>query len=281
MNSNIVILGSQGFVGQSLVNFLLKQNFDVTAISRDSCKHLGNPNVYGSMNVEVNLDQHLQALENFTLINCIRSNNIQDNVAALTLIEKIGKLAKTNINFSSYIQYYENRNNSVLNEYRRSQSDQSSLLQSLNSKFNSNFINLALFTIYGPGDSPISFMSSTIRGILQKDDLNFTKLEQLVSYTWIEDLIAITHRILINSESYSGEYSFWPEPPIKLKEVVNLMLQIYGSSSRAHIGVIPYKGHEIFSYDVNGFPRQIDPSFNWTKIDFGLDRLRKINKENV
>jgi nucleoside-diphosphate-sugar epimerase len=266
-----IVLGENGFLGRNIVSSLRSQNLDVLGISRSTIT------VYSecdTVSLPFSLDEVRGIIKSFTpnliVINCVRENLSIERVEFYNLLTLLSKSSAMVLNFSSYIQYYELGENSQLAAYQKNQSHQSKFLEA--SCKHNRFVDVALFTVFGHGDSQKSFLSSLVSQARSGDPLELTGLEQLVSYTWIGDVVILVNIILNESDSTEGRYSFWPEPPVRLLEIVQLVLSATKSRSEKRIGLVPYKGHELFIYKASWFPAQIIPEFDWTSFNRGFSQ---------
>lgn len=263
------VLGENGFLGRNIVMSLRSQNRNIIGISRDIIKVYTHKEV---LSLPFSLDEVKRLTNKFNqnsiVINCVRDNSSTERVEFFDLLKMVAEKSELVLNFSTYIQYYELNHGSQLANYRRNQANQSGFLESA-CRYN-RFIDVALFTVFGQGDSEKSFLVSLLRQARSGVQLELSGLEQLVSYTWIGDVVNLVNLILSELTAAEGRYSFWPEPPMKLSEVVQLLLETINSKNQKLIGVVPYRGHELFTYDASLFPAQIFPGFLWTPFDEGL-----------
>jgi nucleoside-diphosphate-sugar epimerase len=265
----IIVLGEKGFLGKNIISSLRSQDIDVMGISRREIRIYSKEGVLSS---PYSLDEVRIITKRFTrnliVVNCVRENLSNDRVEFFDLLKFLAEASDTVLNFSTYIQYYEFGKDSQLSTYQMNQTHQSRFLQS--SCQNNRFVDVALFTVFGNGDSKNSFLSSVVSRARSQKSLELTGLEQLVSYTWIGDIVQVVNRIIFELNSVAGRYSFWPEPPVKLFEIVEHVLAATDSRSEKFVGLVPYKGHELFTYDADLFPDQICPEFHWTSFEEGL-----------
>lgn len=269
---SIFILGNHGFLGKNVVDSLLYLNLNLVGISRTEISlHVnGAHQVY-----PLTIEKVRSLVKDFSgdriLINCVRENASISRPKYYELLETLAPGSSMVINFSTYIQYYELSQSSQLVSYRHNQHQQSLFLESITQ--NTRFIDIALFTLFGPGDSPNSFLCSFFERAKTNEPLDLSGLQQLVSYTWVKDVVRMVHEIVFQLQQIEGRFSFWPEPPKKLSEIVELVVEQSKTKSEIFLGRIPYKGHELFNYDEGIFPPQIIKGFAWTSLQDGLLEL--------
>ena len=268
----IFILGDRGFLGQNILSTIRSTNLNVIGISRNEISlYFDGEKIVCPSGLERIKNLGTDILKNRILINCVRENASLSRPEFFELLEFLASGASMVINFSTYIQYYELNQNSQLSTYRHNQHQQSLFLESVTQ--DAQFIDIALFTLYGPGDSPNSFLSSLVQRTKSSEPLKLSGLQQLVSYTWVKDVARMVSEVAFQLQSIEGRFSFWPVPPMRLSEVVRMIVSQTKSKREILAGVIPYKGHELFIYDEGIFPPQIIQSFEWTPMHDGLSEL--------
>jgi len=262
----IIVLGEKGFIGNKMVSGFLSHNFRVIGVSRTTLS------VNSINDVKIETHEKLDSMKNFLdecqeyyLINCVRDGVMELDQDYFSMLGRLARDAKAIINFSTYIQHYPLDSVSQLRNYRDTQLQKSRYLQEI--CINANLIDISLFTVYGSGDSPNSFLSYIVPNLKQNKTLELTGLEQLISYTFIDDVVKLVQSLVLGPNFKFGSYSFWQTPPLPLHEYFKVLMSVTKSGSKINLGSLPYKGHEIFNYDPELFPPQICPGFNWTNFE--------------
>jgi nucleoside-diphosphate-sugar epimerase len=265
----IVVLGEKGFIGNKIVSGFLSHGFRVIGVGRTT---LCDYSVRG-----VKIENHekfdllgtlLANSQEYYLINCVRDDVLGLNQDYFAMLGRVARDAKAVVNFSTYIQHYTVGPLSQLSAYRDSQLQKSKYLQEI--CINANLLDIALYTVYGSGDSSNSFLSYIFPNLQQDKALELTGLEQLISYTFVDDVVKLTQSLVSEQNLEFGNYSFWQTPPLPLHQYFKVLVKFTNSKSKVGLGSLPYKGHELFNYNPEIFPPQIRPGFNWTKFEDGL-----------
>jgi nucleoside-diphosphate-sugar epimerase len=256
------VIGSRGFIGGGLLEAVQGMGIPVVEITpnfeRKHDQRVFSPAevLSGAIFSEAELD---------TVIIAARGPAaLHPQFGTLALIKSLEMRVESIINFSTYAQHQTVPKSSTLWNYLEHKKRVSDYLMSSKAK---NVLDLSLYTVSGLRDSPKSFMSQLIHAAKAGSPLTMTGGEQLVSYTSSLDLERLIVSILMrNGGLISGQYCFWPEPPTTLNAVVQEVSRAASRKFDIVDGVIPYKGHELFSYDPTNFPPQIDTNYCWTPL---------------
>ncbi len=95
------------------------------------------------------------------------------------------------------------------------------------------------FSIYGPNDYPGSLVSSMLRKMMNNEPCELTACTQLWDFLYIDDA-AEGLLSLVQSDTAQGIYNFGYGKSEPLKNYVEAMHRITGSSSELKYGAIPY-----------------------------------------
>ena len=266
----VVVFGDKGFLGKRMVSGFLSKDFNVIGLNRETLNIYSGVEVISEVLDVSNLMRFVFTTSRpFIVINCVR-----DDVERLDekYFEFLGLLAcdaKVVINFSTYIQHYSLDTDSRLKTYRDNQLKKSEYLEGICES--GNILDITLFTVYGPEDSRNSFLSYAAQKLFHSEAIELTGLEQLISYTYVDDVVTLIQNFIIESRIPFGRFSFWQTPPLPLQDYFNVLMSLTQSNCKPLIGNLPYKGHELFSYNPSMFPPQITNAFSWTSFEVGLE----------
>jgi nucleoside-diphosphate-sugar epimerase len=268
MNDQIaVILGARGFIGQALIRSFRRAQRPVIGVSREKIGTLITPKELLTRFVSPAQKIH-------TLIVATRTNKSSSpSEDPLNVLSHLCPYVDRLINFSSYAQFYNVPEDSSHTDYLETKRRMSEFLQTTDYSVKS--VDMALYTAIGEGDHPNSFLSAAIRSMKHNQELQASPGEQLVSFTDVRDIISAVFRLESEWFAKAGnQYSFWPNPPQQLREIVRGMNDWFPQNQlRVSWGARDYVGHELMDYDARQFPQQLFSDFEWTPLKSTLERL--------
>ena len=268
----IVVLGDKGFLGRSLVHNFLANNFSVLGIRRNQmCFYDNQVSYVKEFDLEKFHEIVVRFSEDYIFLNCVRDDRLEFSQDILVRMLQLSQSASLVINFSTYIQHYESAFTSTMELYRDNQLRKSTFLSK--NLDNKKLVDISLFTLYGVGDSSTSFLHAITEDLIQNKEIQLTGLNQLISYTLVDDVCMLINSLVGRTMLKHGNYSFWQAPPERLEEYFFRLMKLTLSTSKFSIGVRDYKGHEIFEYRAEIFPPQISPEFSWTSFEVGVKFL--------
>jgi nucleoside-diphosphate-sugar epimerase len=274
------VIGASGLLGRNLCRTLSKDGIEVLPVTSVNGSKVGRTTTYSA--ADVVSGRVFQNGRIDTAILAVRGKNAaHPRFGTLPMLRSFENSVKQIINFSTYAQHYEIRHHAKIYDYvqfKRSVSDYLAYSSGIES-----FYDISLFTLIGLEDSPTSLMSQLIDASLSGKTLELSEGNQLVSYTSVNDVCNLVRQVLLREYSPpTGSFSYWPEPPEKLRDIVNLVRSLAPRNFAVEFGKKPYGGHEIFHYDKTVFPKQIRPDCSWEKIEdaikFLLQKTR--NRDN-
>jgi dTDP-6-deoxy-L-talose 4-dehydrogenase (NAD+) len=265
----ILVTGASGFIGNYVVNELLKTNHDIiaTAISDpvyeknnwaekvhfikcdlnskidffthfqnpDSVIHLaweGLPNYKELFHIERNLPNNLNFLNNLI------KSGLKNLTVTGTCLE-YGMLTgclEESMNVEPHIPYSIAKD--TLRKY----------LEELKSQFDFNFKWLRLFYIYGTGQNENSIFSQLDRAIKNKDKVfNMSAGEQLRDYLPVEKVAEIIVKTSIQKE-ITGIINCCSGKPVSIKKMVEDYLTKKKYSINLNLGYYPYNDYEPMAF---------------------------------
>ena len=106
-------------------------------------------------------------------------------------------------------------------------------------KYGIRFIEPRYFSLYGPHDTDRTMIISILKRMLHNMDCELTESVQMWDFLYIEDAMDALIK-LINSDSCNGVYNFASGDCRALKEFIEEMKLVIGSTSNLVFGAVPY-----------------------------------------
>lgn len=256
-------------IALNLLDSLQLDKFKIVGVSP-------KPNTFADLKIETVTPEYIlydksSNLDNLDFIlNFTRGNNAyNEKLGVNRILEKFTASTKHIINSSTYAQHYQINKIHNLSSYLTSKQSTSQFLSSPTVK--SKVFDISFFTLLGKHDKISSLISRIIPKLLKNEEISLTRGEQLISYTDVSDIVFLVKQLIGRPHAFiPGKYSFWPTPPVKLRVVIEALVSLTESKSKINYGSTPYSGHELFSYDENGFPPQIISDYNWKTLKKSL-----------
>ena len=266
----ILVTGGTGFVGQHVINELLKYDHQIIAALRDKTSttnlpgkiktvaldldnlnpiknyflesgkpdlliHLawqGLPNYKEKFHLEKNLPSHSAFLKNMV------NNGLQNLVVTGTCFEygmKEGCLS-------------EEMKSDPQNPYALAKDELRKFLEQLQKQKHFNLKWIRLFYMYGKGQNPNSLLSQ-LENALQKDKtvFNMSGGEQLRDYLPIEKVAENIVRISLQNK-INGIINCCSGQPIKVKTLVENYLNKINKKIKLNLGYYPYPDYEAMAF---------------------------------
>lgn len=278
--SRILVIGGLGFLGQSMLSLgAYRSEDDVTILVTKKQQITGSmknvritdlrhfltsaPEKY---DVVINMSQKRGAKTpeenryfNFEIPSQIFNSNTNDDSIV--------------VNFSTYIQHYEIDKRSKQFEYQQSKRELSKYIESPLFSKSMKLSDISLFTLYGREEIPTNLISRYLYSVKNSEVIEMSPGEQLISWTYVDDVVALVRQIIENEQTL-GRISFWPDPPVKLKDSFRVIQDALNSSEKILWGSHHYGGHELFTYPEGVFPKQL-PNFKFTTLEDGIILLKQ------
>lgn len=234
----ILITGSNGFIGSHLNHSLIKKKIDTYDITRDE---MNNFSLLQSMNnISANMLIHLASNafipDSFDDPSGVYLENYKSTLSALEICRRY-KIKKF-IYFSSYVygspEYLpvdENHPTSIKNPYGRSKLHGEFLCHAYAEDYDMDITILRPFNIYGEGQKSKFLFPTIIRQLLDPE-VTYVTVENTNTkrdYLYIKDLISLLNKIIFSS-SLSGVSSFnvgFGES-YSVDEILKKMMKIFG-----------------------------------------------------
>jgi len=143
-------------------------------------------------------------------------------------------------------------------------------------------INMKIFHMYGPDDSPTKFIPSIISRLNNREPyIEMTEGEQKRDFIFIDDVVSAFQCVINASQDgflpYT-EYQIGTGKSISLKEFILLAKKVSFSTSEINFGALPYRKNEIMqsTADISALNK-----LNW-KVKYTLkDGLLEIIKKDI
>ena len=261
----ILITGANGFIGSKLTEKLLIDNHNVVAIiGVNSPFKITHPNLevikYNLIDDFLSLRDKLVNHKIDTIIHLAwlgtsgqNRNNYSYQEQNIRIIEKILLLAK-DLNIKKFIgagtiMEFESQKSIFTDDISPNLSyiyGSIKLMAHSLSKILANSLDIIhiwpIFTnAFGPGETSPRFINSTLRKIINGEELNFSSATQNYDFIYIDDLInAMTHLLTEGKNNFS--YVIGSGSPKPLKEFINQVLDLTNFKGNYNFGTHAYQG---------------------------------------
>jgi len=127
-------------------------------------------------------------------------------------------------------------------------------------KLGIRFVGARLFSVYGPGDKPYTMVMSTLKKMLDREELTFTPGEQLWDYLYAEDAgEALT---LLAEKGISGNvYNVANGSVASLRSYIETMQAVTGTTEPLQFGALPYYPNQVMRLEADISKLQQDTGF--------------------
>jgi nucleoside-diphosphate-sugar epimerase len=113
------------------------------------------------------------------------------------------------------------------------------------------FVNVRLEHMYGPGDDVSKFTARVIKDCLANvDEIKLTPGNQKRDFIYIDDVVAAYIILLEHADrktEYFQEFGLGSGVAVTIREFVETVHQLTGSTTRLNFGALPYRQNEIMS----------------------------------
>lgn len=263
---NILLTGSSGFIGKSLLMHFLNNGHKVLCINRGNLvREIINENLGYISEMELKL--HLEPIDILVYSSWGGTrgedrNNEQIQLENLYFLSRILRQAerlnvKTILSFGSqaeygYVQDIINEQNfnpvSYYGVYKIKAKEQ---MREFCAKRGIRFIWLRLFSVYGYGDYANTLVSMTVTKMLKDESLDLTECIHSWDFLYIKDLIYLVD-IFIHNDQLSGEFNVANGKSKKLKEFIEIIRYVTNSRSLVNYGAVKYpeSGYTSLNVDI-------------------------------
>jgi len=274
----VVITGATGFVGSSLVKYLLKKEFKIAVIVREDSNLF---NLNGVIN-NIEIFKYNNDIENLifflksykpTLVfhlasNCIAEHEfkqvddlIQSNITfGLHMLEAMKETGvKHLINTGTSWQHYNNEDYNPVCLYAATKQAFESLIEYYVKAEDFKVITLKLFDTYGETDTRPKLINLLHKFAKEQTRLNMTPGKQRLNLVHIKDVCEAFYLAsrMLHKKDFQGSksYAVPSETEYELKEVIQLFEEITGKKINVVWGGKPYRDREV-----------MEPWYNYSTI---------------
>lgn len=292
----VLITGGSGFIGSRLTEQLLKyNNIKILSIYNNT-----KPNsFYGLYKKKLKIvkidnksERNFRIIENFKpnltihlATRYIHSHNtaeigeiLNSNIIFGTKIIEIAVKSgcKNFINTSTVWEYYKGDEVPV-NLYAASKSAFGRIVSYYQSKYQARFITLMLSNTYGEDDYRNKLIPNLIKKYNTKINLKFSKGDQILDFTHIEDVIdlyiLLIDKISNDKEPYNLKY-FIKGENISLKNLLKMFKNIFNPKFKILLDKLDYREREV----MKPIKKRSDFQIDWVKkrsLKATLENIRK------
>lgn len=259
MKKKVLISGINGFLGSHLA-IQLKSKFEVIGLesSLGNLHRIRNENflVYESKveNLETIFKEHqVYAVVNVAtiyrrseepILNLLQTNiNLPVRLFELSVKYRIGLFLNTDSFFNDSKYSY-----SYLSDYTLSKKHSLEWLYLLAQNSSCKLVNMKIFHMYGENDSPGKFVPFIINRIKNNmESIDLTNGEQSRDFIYIKDVVDAYQFVLLNNNKIENKQNFeiGTGKSYTIRQLVNTIKEITGSSSKLLFGALPYREGEI------------------------------------
>ena len=293
-DSQLLIVGGSGFIGQHVVKKSLEQGFNTTVLSKNNCKdidklynveyltadisnqesllivlegkifdyvvNLGgyvNHSSYSNGGSEV-YDVHFYGVRN--LVDCLDKSKLKRFVQIGSSDEYGNNLAPQS----------ETQREAPISLYSCAKVASTHFLQTLYKTEKFPVVILRPFLVYGPGQGGERFIPQIIKGCLNNRKFPTSKGEQLRDFCFIDDFIQAIFSALGNDKVYGEVVNVASGKPVSIKKMIGTIVNIIGSG-QPKFGEVSYRSGE--NMKLYGDITKAKELLNWkpdTSLEHGL-----------
>lgn len=263
----VIVTGASGFIGRYLIPILLKNNYEVVAISRDStkCKTLDwypYVNFYSidiskeikNLEIEPNTSLiHLSwdKLPNYNDLFHIEENFPNNYKFIKYLVSKgVNQVLVTGTCFEYGKQSGPIESSTICNPdnaYGLAKHMLNKSIKCLRKEQNFCFQWARLFYMYGKGQNKKSLLSKLDKDIdNQKEFFNMTEGEQLRDYLKVETVAKQLYKLFIMKKE--GDFNICSGKAISVRKLVEKRIKERNSNIQLKLGYYPYSDYESMAF---------------------------------
>jgi len=263
----ILITGGAGFIARNLVRELLKRNYNIITIYRETIpkefigkvkmiQYKGNyndleENLEGEqIDIVIHLATHFTSKHRANEIRELFESNILLGTHILEYMKE--HKAKKFINTSTYATSIDGTDYNPQNLYSATKKAFEDILVFYVESEKMQTINLELSDTYGLGDTRPKFLNLLLDAIKENREFNMSPGEQEICYIHVRDVVNAYLRaidMLVNEDIKKIEnYSVYGDEVLTLNQLVNKVQDISGTKIQVNKGVYPYKEREIMKF---------------------------------
>jgi dTDP-6-deoxy-L-talose 4-dehydrogenase (NAD+) len=269
----ILVTGSTGFIGSHVVDYLVKNNYEVIATSSDQIKaksfHWFDKVTYKEFNLDLPVDEKINLHEYFDrpeimlhlawqgLPNYNKPFHIQKNLFThYSFVKNLIENGLRNISITGTCLEY-GLVNGCLNEeaqifpsnyYAIAKDSLRRFIELLSESFEIKFNWIRLFYMYGDGQSQYSIISQLKEAVNKKQaKFKMSGGEQLRDYLAVELVAEYLAKITVQ-EKFKGIVNCCSGKPISVRKFIEDYIKLNDLKIELELGYYPYPTYEPFAF---------------------------------
>ena len=253
----ILIIGGNGFLGRRIVETLLNDGHEITAVVRGFDNNEFSDCLYmsGDQLLQLALQQEMlfDVIVNVAMKRSSRAVPITDEVILdlnftqpLNLIHGLARKETLVVNFSTYIQNFGGVKGATVEKYGAAKELLSQSLERDALEGGYKVIDLYLFTLYGPKDRSSHLVPLLIEAACSGRSVSLSEGNQLMNLLYIDDAIRTLTSVLTMKTQIYSRFFCWEPRYLTVKELVSEIEDTLEVKMDVQWGVMPYVGHEMF-----------------------------------
>ena len=286
----ILLTGSDGFIGQSLVPALLNQNFDIFSINKNKQKSASNHFSLTKDITKINNSDlkhsfskiiHMAALSDIQKCNASPSICIDVNVNGTKRILEIARKNDVPVIFLSSSHVYGDPKSLPVSEthqvspssiYSSSKIMAETLCQTYSQMYNLDISVVRLFSVFGPNASSSNLISRIINQILSNDSVKLGNIKPKRDFIFIDDVIDGLMSIIKSQKNNFNNYNIGTGKSISVEKICKLIFKNY----KKKYSVFSEKSQirKSDTLEIKADISKMNLDFNWTPQVSLLDGLK-------
>lgn len=300
-NKRALVTGSTGFIGSNLVRRLVSEGWETHVLIRptsdfdqiEDIKNKINFHYYsGEVESLVNIIKEIKPTVVFHLASLFLANHSSEDIDRLIssnilfpaqLIEAMAKNDCRNlINTGTSWQHYNSNEFNPVNLYSATKQAFEDILAFYIKAKSIKCITLKLFDTYGPKDSREKLIKTLINISASGETLSMSPGEQQIDLVYIDDVvdafILAAHRLMQGKVSSHEQYSVSTGAPISLRDLVNILSEVFVRPINVAWGARPYRPREVMVPWVGGV--WLDGWYPKFTLDKGLRLIKESSQHD-
>lgn len=253
----ILIIGGNGFLGRRIVETLLNDGHEITAVVRSfdyngflNCCYLSGESL---LQLALRQEIRFDVIVNVAMKRSSRAIPVTDEIILdlnftqpLNLIRRLAHKETLVINFSTYIQNFGGVKGATVEKYGAAKELLSQSLEGDALEGGYKVIDLYLFTLYGPKDRSSHLVPLLIEAACTGRPVSLSEGNQLMNLRFIDDAVRNLARVLTMKTKIYSRFFCWEPHYLTVKELVDEIEDSLEVKMDVRWGAMPYVGHEMF-----------------------------------
>lgn len=257
-----IVTGATGFVGQNIVNELLKQSIDVIAVDinienvpsdwndKVTCVKMNifDENDYSVLEkYQIDMAYHLAWAATSGKMRADVSLQLDNVKYSCKFMEYlVGRGCKRFVFAGSIMEYeameyisQDDSKPSLGMMYSTAKLTADFMLKTLAHSLNMEYVNVLISNIYGAGEKSPRFLNTMLRKMINNEEIELTHCKQLYDFVYVTDAAKAIVTSGLKGESMNTYY-IGNKKPLPLREFVEIMMEVTKSNSNLQFGKVPY-----------------------------------------